>query len=305
MKQDSVLRVLSNGRRLRVAVISEGAEMNQRFDTPRDGRWNYPGRGRGSEGRSGSEGNRWGDEQQYGRSQGWGEGRYEETRPDERYGADDEYPDRSRRFDGGEYGWRGDQGGRGGREEQSSGRRSQFDQRRQTGDQRGFSDRYDERPSDYSQDTFSTDTWTAGDSGPYDGSRSNRGPRSMWMGQSAQQSMGQNGPHVGRGPKGYTRSDERIKEELCEQLTRHPHVDASEIEIEVKNGEVRLSGTIEQKDGKRIAEDVAENISGVRDVRNEIRVQRAGTNDENAGMRAGQTSNKQGSAHERGTATRT
>lgn len=81
------------------------------------------------------------------------------------------------------------------------------------------------------------------------------------------------GQFTGRGPKGYRRSDERIQEDICERLTRHPDIDASEIEIRVKDGEVTLTGTVDQRHCKRMAEDIAENISGVRDVRNEIRVQ--------------------------------
>jgi len=79
------------------------------------------------------------------------------------------------------------------------------------------------------------------------------------------------GSHVGRGPKGYQRSDERIREDVCERLTQHPHIDAREIEIQVKSGEVYLTGSVESREEKHIAEDVAESISGVRDVHNQLR----------------------------------
>lgn len=83
------------------------------------------------------------------------------------------------------------------------------------------------------------------------------------------------GPHRGVGPKGYRRSKERIKEEICERLQQHGRIDASDIEIDVEDeGEVRLSGTVERRDIKRLAEDVAESVSGVHDVQNQIRVQR-------------------------------
>src|SRR5687768_5171077 len=39
------------------------------------------------------------------------------------------------------------------------------------------------------------------------------------------------GRYAGRGPKGYQRSDERIKEEVCDRLTADPDVDALEIEV--------------------------------------------------------------------------
>ena len=35
------------------------------------------------------------------------------------------------------------------------------------------------------------------------------------------------GAHRGRGPKGYRRSDERIREDVCERLTEDPFIDAS------------------------------------------------------------------------------
>jgi len=82
------------------------------------------------------------------------------------------------------------------------------------------------------------------------------------------------GSHAGRGPKGYKRSDERIQEDVSEALSQHPEIDASEIEVKVSNGEVTLSGTVTDRNFKRMAEDVAERSSGVQDVRNDIRVQR-------------------------------
>lgn len=86
-------------------------------------------------------------------------------------------------------------------------------------------------------------------------------------------SMGDRGQYSGRGPKNYNRSDDRIREDVCERLTHHPQIDASEIEVKVQNGEVTLTGTIDERHAKRMAEDVAEQVSGVREVHNEIRVQ--------------------------------
>ena len=53
-------------------------------------------------------------------------------------------------------------------------------------------------------------------------------------------------------------------------------VDASEIEVDVRNGEVFLKGTVNSRQEKRRAEDVVENISGVKNVENHIKVQQAG-----------------------------
>jgi len=90
--------------------------------------------------------------------------------------------------------------------------------------------------------------------------------------------------NVGRGPKGYRRADERIEEDVNEALTESPELDASEIDVKVSNGEVILSGTVTERSAKRVAEDIAESCSGVKDVRNEIRVHKdsdAGTNGQN------------------------
>ena len=77
--------------------------------------------------------------------------------------------------------------------------------------------------------------------------------------------------HRGRGPKGYRRSDERIREEGCERLTDDPLVDASEIEIAVQDGEVTLAGTVDDRRTRRRAEDIAESVSGVLHVQNNLR----------------------------------
>jgi hypothetical protein len=77
----------------------------------------------------------------------------------------------------------------------------------------------------------------------------------------------------GRGPKNYTRSDDRIREDLNEQLMDADDVDASDVSIEVKDGVVTLSGSVEQRWIKHRIEDMADDCSGVKDVRNEIRVQ--------------------------------
>lgn len=78
--------------------------------------------------------------------------------------------------------------------------------------------------------------------------------------------------YYGKGPKGFKRSDARIYEDVCEALFHDSLVDASEIEVAVKNGEVTLSGAVENRQMKRLAEDCAEKISGVIDVKNEIRI---------------------------------
>ncbi len=87
------------------------------------------------------------------------------------------------------------------------------------------------------------------------------------------QQQQQRGRFAGKGPRGYQRSDQRIQEEVNDRLTDHPEIDASEIEVKVSNGEVTLSGSVNERFQKRMAEDLVENIGGVKQVHNQIRVQ--------------------------------
>ncbi len=80
--------------------------------------------------------------------------------------------------------------------------------------------------------------------------------------------------YAGRGPRGYQRSDERMREDVCDRLCASPMVDASDIDVRVSNGEVTLTGTVASRDQKRTAEDIAESVWGVHDVHNQLRVTR-------------------------------
>ena len=78
--------------------------------------------------------------------------------------------------------------------------------------------------------------------------------------------------HYGRGPRGYRRSDARVEEDINDRLTWHPSIDASEIVVAVENGEVTLSGVVEDRRAKRLAEDIAEDVFGVHDVHNQLKI---------------------------------
>jgi osmotically-inducible protein OsmY len=80
------------------------------------------------------------------------------------------------------------------------------------------------------------------------------------------------GPHVGKGPKGYQRSDERIWEDVGDILERHPDIDASDIELQVSEGVVTLTGTVENRRVKRMVEDAIDAVPGVKDVSNQLRI---------------------------------
>ena len=83
--------------------------------------------------------------------------------------------------------------------------------------------------------------------------------------------------HRGRGPRGYTRSDDRIKEDVSDRLTDDPYVDASDVEVRVASCEVTLNGTVDNRAARRRAEDIAEAVSGVRHVQNNLRVREGWT----------------------------
>jgi len=80
------------------------------------------------------------------------------------------------------------------------------------------------------------------------------------------------GPHRGKGPKGYTRSDERIKDDVNDRLSDDSFIDASEIDVTCEHCEVVLTGTVDTKEEKRRAEDIAERVSGVKNVENRLKV---------------------------------
>ena len=78
-----------------------------------------------------------------------------------------------------------------------------------------------------------------------------------------------------RGPKGYRRSDSRIEEDVSDQLYQSEYIDSSEVTVKVKDGKVILEGTVPERWMKHAIEDVADQCSGVQDIENNIRVQRA------------------------------
>jgi hypothetical protein len=89
----------------------------------------------------------------------------------------------------------------------------------------------------------------------------------------ANREVRQLGRFAGRGPKGYQRSDERVRDDVCDRLMADPEIDAAELSVSVANGEVTLEGSVPERSMKRAAEDCAESISGVRQVHNRLRVE--------------------------------
>lgn len=82
------------------------------------------------------------------------------------------------------------------------------------------------------------------------------------------------GLHRGKGPKGYQRSDERLKEMISERLRDDPYIDATEVTVTCQAGKLTLDGMVDSRQSKNAIEDIAEQL-GVSDVQNNLRVQRA------------------------------
>lgn len=80
------------------------------------------------------------------------------------------------------------------------------------------------------------------------------------------------GEFTGYGPSGYTRSDDRIKDDINDRLTWDGQIDATDINVDVNDGMVTLTGSVDTRRDKRRAEDIADRIPGVWDVSNQLRV---------------------------------
>jgi osmotically-inducible protein OsmY len=141
--------------------------------------------------------------------------------------------------------------------------------------------------SDYGYGSQSS--WDRGDRGSYGSSyggsqrgRAEDGRRgfwdkasdevSSWFGDRDAERRREQDQYRGRGPKNYARSDDRIRDDINDRLTDDGWLDASSIEVTVKDREVTLSGTVNDRNAKRRAEDIAEDVSGVSHVQNNLRV---------------------------------
>jgi hypothetical protein len=88
--------------------------------------------------------------------------------------------------------------------------------------------------------------------------------------------LGSGGSFKGRGPKGYKRSDQRIEEDINDRLMHQYQIDATEVEVKVQNGEVTLTGTVQNRNDKHLIENLVDSIGGVQEIHNQLRVARQG-----------------------------
>ena len=76
-----------------------------------------------------------------------------------------------------------------------------------------------------------------------------------------------NGARTARG------SDQRLTEEVCDRLMENAWIDASDVSVQVGNGVVTLTGTVESEQMRHAIEDIARSIMGVGDVVDAVRVE--------------------------------
>ena len=189
----------------------------------------------------------------------YGQERFTGQRDYDAYDREDDY----RRDQGGSWltGYE-DAGGQGnyGRESSGSWRTGYGDYGRRTGSGGSWRTGYGDygRQADYSRGSWLTGYGHGREQGRYE----EEGTQWGWG----------EGPHRGRGPSGYQRSDERIREDVNERLTEHGWLDATHIQVEVRQGIVTLQGSVSDRRTKRMAEDAVEDISGVKDVQNQLQV---------------------------------
>ncbi|WP_207632888.1 BON domain-containing protein [Foetidibacter luteolus] len=170
-------------------------------------------------------------------------------------------------------------------------RRSGSQQGRGYGDQGSYGNEYNWGNQDYNRgNSGNSGNYGRGfrpDANDYDRNRwnennnqaswANSGSNEGWGNRDTGRNYGQmqdnnSSQHRGKGPKDYRRSDDRIKEDVCDRLCDDGSIDASDIEVQVNGAEVILTGSVEDRNAKRRAEDVAESVSGVTNVQNQLRV---------------------------------
>ncbi|HWI14247.1 MAG TPA: BON domain-containing protein [Burkholderiales bacterium] len=77
-----------------------------------------------------------------------------------------------------------------------------------------------------------------------------------------------------RMPHSYKRSDERVREDICERISADPRIDASDVSVEVRDGRVVLEGRVPERRMRYIIEDIAAECLRANDVDNRIAVRR-------------------------------
>lgn len=86
------------------------------------------------------------------------------------------------------------------------------------------------------------------------------------------QNHNQNQSFAGYGPKGWQRNDDSIRNDIYEHLTAHHQIDARDIEVNVRGGEVTLTGSVPDRFMKLNTEYLVHHLNGVVEIHNQLRM---------------------------------
>ena len=114
------------------------------------------------------------------------------------------------------------------------------------------------------------------------GAMGDYGAEGLWRGDASRGGRGgatsplssRPGRYARQGPKGYSRGDDRIREDVCERLYHADDVDVSDVSVEVSGGTVKLEGTVPERWMKYRIEDICDRAAGVADIENRVRLVR-------------------------------
>lgn len=272
---------------VRAGAYDQGREQYARRDTREQSGSTGRYAGDGDFGQGDYSGGRRGNSAQdrYGQSGyglgGYGQGNYGQGNQEGGYGRNE--------YRGGSYGGARDSGGS---QDYAQSNRSGFDTQRgygRSGERYGNygRDRGSSGTSQYSRSNFNE--YGYGGTGTYNepyGEGQQYTSGGQYAGQYGSESGNEQwGQHRGKGPKGYQRSDERLKELISERLREDPHIDPSEVTVSVQGGKITLDGTVDSRQAKNAIEDIAEQF-GVEEVQNNLRVQKTSQSSEAAGRSA-------------------
>ena len=93
-----------------------------------------------------------------------------------------------------------------------------------------------------------------------------------WMDACVDRYMAQ-GPHAGRGPKEWRRSDWMLQDAVSERLAQDRLLDARGIMVVVDDGVVSLEGQVRTPSDRRLADLLAHEVGGVNQVLNHLVIQ--------------------------------
>lgn len=127
------------------------------------------------------------------------------------------------------------------------------------------SDSYD-RPNRYGERDIRPDSYRTRDNG----FEEENGMKRRWSNDVRSTSFHEN--HSGKGPRGYARSEARIRDEACEILAHDHELDATDIEVDYKDHCIILRGHVDRRYDKKLAERLVEYIPGVEDVQNLLQI---------------------------------